>query len=73
METIISKTSKSGIRYRIIKEVPAWNLFVIEFQKVCKGNDGEDFSAWFPAYEPKQEIFTSTKDAMVAFNAFLQT
>jgi len=73
MKTIISKTSKSGTLYRIIKELPACNLFEIEFQKVYKQEDGTDFFAWFPAYEPKQKFFRSEEEAMSAFNAFLQT
>lgn len=70
---IVKKTSKSGITFRIYKEIPTWDLYVIEYLKTGVCADGSEFRGWFPAYEPKNKVFASVKEAMVAFDAFLQT
>ena len=70
---IAKKQSKSGKTYRIYKEVPVWDLYVIEYLKTGKTKDGTDFRAWLPAYEPKNVVFDSLQNASIAFQAFLQT
>jgi hypothetical protein len=69
---ILKKTSKSGRVYRIYKEFSSWDLYVIEWLQIGKCDDGSDFKMWNPAYEPKNKVFTSAKEAQVAFEAFLQ-
>lgn len=69
---IYKGTSKSGRVYRILKEFTNLDLYVIEFLKLGKCEDGSEFRLWCPAYEPKQKVFTSIKEAQIAFSAFLQ-
>lgn len=70
---ILKSTSKSGKVFRILKEVPAWDLYCIEFLKIGKCSDGSEFRAWMPAYEPTNKCFNSLKEAKIAFDAFLQS
>lgn len=70
---ILKSTSKSGKVFRIYKEFESWDLFVIEFLKIGKCEDGTDFRMWYPAYEPKNKVFSSIDEAKIAFAAFLQS
>lgn len=69
----ITRTSKSGRVYRIIKLVPAWELYTIEYLSVGHLNDGSEYKCWYPAYEPKNKVFDSLSDCKIAFMAFLQS
>ena len=69
---IYKRTSKSGRVYRILKEIPAWEMYVIEYLRTGKCKDGSEYRAWYPAYEPKQKVFTSIHEAKIAFLAFLE-
>jgi len=66
METI-RKTSKSGIEYRIIDNLP-YNANVrngcyeIEMKKIFHSM-GEEIFCWFPAIEPVK-LFTDYQDAL---------
>lgn len=61
---ILRKQSKSGELYRIYKEDSIYDMFVIEKRK-------EKFGCCFPAYEPKQKVFTTIKQAENAFNEII--
>lgn len=69
---VLKRTSKSGKVYRILKMVPAWDLYLIEYAKNYTNNDGEKTLVWFPAYEPKNEVFTSLNECKIALKAFLE-
>ena len=69
---ILKRTSKSGRVYRIYQEISSWEMYVIEYLKTGECKDGSEFMAWYPAYEPKNKVFTSLKEAQTAFEAFLE-
>lgn len=67
----LRQTAKNGKVFRIIQEVPAWTLYVIEFGKIQLDRDNYPVMVWYPAYEPKNRVFTDYKEACDHFDTFL--
>lgn len=69
---VLNQRSKSGKTYRIVDDGNYFvHLYCIEFAKVYKNEDGTDFIAWFPLYEPKNKIFTDWDEVKTLFDKLI--
>ena len=70
---ILRRTSKSGKVFRIIKTFEVWDLYDIEYLKIYKNDDGSEFHAWFPLFEPSNVSYDGFDKAQLVLKALLQT
>lgn len=68
---ILRMHSKSGKEFRIMDDgIRSMNihLYCIEYAKIYKDDDGEDFYCWCPLFEPKNKTFTKWDEVKALFD-----
>ena len=69
---ILRRTSKSGKVFRIYDNCISSHIYEIEFKKVYYTESGSECVCWFPAFEPKNKLFTNLDDAKEELEKLLE-